>query len=394
MNILVFTAIYPSPEEFGIPADTKAIHYFAKEWKTQGHHVEVFYLYTRPIKKLRPQSCNQIFKSKIGRYVFEGVSVSLFERQLVKPHANRLLPFQMKEFQKEFEDWALQMRDSGFIPDLVTMHFPMSFYGLDLSAIKTALKTATFHMCDILDGNTCAKSEIIKYLTQFRNICSRNNLIRKVLNKDYGINSNVVYSGISDTLIADEHELKTWKCDKKDRMNIVYAGRLIPLKKVDVLIKAVKDLEFDYHVSIIGDGSEAENLKRLAEQLGISKRISFLGRMSREDTVSAMRKANVFVMVSKPETFGLVYLEAMAQGCIVIGSKGQGIDGVIDNGVNGFLVEPDDVHALSKTINKIYDLESNEYNGIAAKGHETAMHMTDSKMAKQYLSMMQNTNER
>ena len=43
MNILLFTTIYPGAEAFGIPSDTKTVHYFAKEWKKQGHHVEVIY---------------------------------------------------------------------------------------------------------------------------------------------------------------------------------------------------------------------------------------------------------------------------------------------------------------------------------------------------------------
>ena len=49
-----------------------------------------------------------------------------------------------------------------------------------------------------------------------------------------------------------------------------------------------------------------------------------------------MEESDVFAMVSSPETFGLVYIEAMAKGCVTIGSKGEGIDGVIVNNENGF----------------------------------------------------------
>ena len=59
-----------------------------------------------------------------------------------------------------------------------------------------------------------------------------------------------------------------------------------------------------------------------------------------------MKKSDVFVMPSAPETFGLVYLEAMASGCIVVGAKGWGIDGLIKNGFDGYLVEPRDIDAL------------------------------------------------
>ena len=60
-----------------------------------------------------------------------------------------------------------------------------------------------------------------------------------------------------------------------------------------------------------------------------------------------IRNADCFVMVSSREAFGLVYLEAMAKGCIVIGTKGQGIEGIVKHGENGFLCKARDVNELT-----------------------------------------------
>ena len=59
--------------------------------------------------------------------------------------------------------------------------------------------------------------------------------------------------------------------------------------------------------------------------------------MKREEVIRQMDNHDVFVMISRNETFGLVYLEAMARGCITIASRNEGFDGVIEHGVNGFL---------------------------------------------------------
>lgn len=63
-----------------------------------------------------------------------------------------------------------------------------------------------------------------------------------------------------------------------------------------------------------------------------------------------MKKSHCFVMVSKGEILGLVYLEAMASSCVAIGSIGEGIDGIIVDGENGCLCTPADLEALRITI--------------------------------------------
>lgn len=76
-------------------------------------------------------------------------------------------------------------------------------------------------------------------------------------------------------------------------------------------------------------------------------------RLTREQTLEEFRKAEVFVMISSPETLGLVYLEAMSQGCVAIGSRNEGIDGILVDGKNGYLVESGNAEELRARLDAI-----------------------------------------
>ena len=100
-----------------------------------------------------------------------------------------------------------------------------------------------------------------------------------------------------------------------------------------------------------------------------------------------MREADVFVMVSSPETFGLVYIEAMAQGCITIGSLNEGIDGIIENRKNGFLVSAADVNELTSCFKEIYSMGHEQKKNIITSAYRDASKMTDSCMAEAYFTL-------
>ena len=88
--------------------------------------------------------------------------------------------------------------------------------------------------------------------------------------------------------------------------------------------------------------------------------------------------------------FGLVYLEAMAKGCIVIGTKGQGIDGVIIDKVNGFLCEAKNIDELTEIFKRISSMPKEELKNISKNAIQTARQLTDEKAAKKYLDSVIN----
>ena len=93
-------------------------------------------------------------------------------------------------------------------------------------------------------------------------------------------------------------------------------------------------------------------------------------------------------MISEEETFGLVYLEAMSMGCITIASRNEGMEGIIEDGVNGFLCKAGDEHELSEIINRVNGMSIEELMCISNKARETAEKLTDEKVAQLYFNQL------
>jgi phosphatidylinositol alpha-1,6-mannosyltransferase len=117
------------------------------------------------------------------------------------------------------------------------------------------------------------------------------------------------------------------------------------LKGVDVVLRAMPEIlrrcpEARYVVS--GDGNDRATLERLAASLGIAGRVEFRGELTREELCGAYREADVFVLPSQTEGFGIVYLEAMFSGLPVVAARAGGAPNVVEDGVTGIVVAPED----------------------------------------------------
>ena len=161
-------------------------------------------------------------------------------------------------------------------------------------------------------------------------------------------------------------------------------------KCIDSAINGVDDAlkGTDYQYSIMGDGPEMQSLQRLIDKRGISEKVKLLGRLPREQVIENLKDADIFVLISEHETFGLVYLEAMLQGCITIAAWEGGVDGIIEDGINGFLCRQDDSEDLTDVIKRIVQLPQGKLQDISRKAQETALNYTDSKVAKRYLDII------
>ena len=136
------------------------------------------------------------------------------------------------------------------------------------------------------------------------------------------------------------------------KYDVLFCGRLIKEKNVELLIKAMKNLNPDMTCAIIGDGPEKKRLESLARVYGLEDRVEFLGFFNRhEDVLSYMKSSRLFVFPSIREGFGTAVLEANVCGLptIVIDSDHNASRYLIQDGVNGFVCK-NDAEALSKKI--------------------------------------------
>lgn len=139
---------------------------------------------------------------------------------------------------------------------------------------------------------------------------------------------------------------------------IVTAGNLTNTKGFDDLIRAMALLSpayDDVRLALVGDGPERSQLRSIARELHVKDRVVFYGKQPPERLFRLMAAGDAFVLPSWREGFGIVYLEAMALGRPVVGCRGQGISDVIEDGVNGLLVDLRNPDGLAMALRRLLD---------------------------------------
>jgi D-inositol-3-phosphate glycosyltransferase len=140
---------------------------------------------------------------------------------------------------------------------------------------------------------------------------------------------------------------------------VAFIGRIQPLKAPDVLLRAVAKLP-DIRVVIAGGPSGSglaapDSLVRMADELGISSRVTFLPPQSREALVNVYRAADIVAVPSYSESFGLVAVEAQACGTPVVAAAVGGLPVAVRDGVSGTLVDGHDAGDWSQAIGALFE---------------------------------------
>jgi len=143
---------------------------------------------------------------------------------------------------------------------------------------------------------------------------------------------------------------------------LLFVGRLERLKGVEVAIRALALLQGQQPETRLlvlgedasnGDESEMERLKAIASSLGVRDRVDFLGSVAHHELPYFYSAADVCVMPSYSESFGLVALEAQACGLPVVGFAASGLRSVVRDGVSGYLLETHDAETYADRIGRL-----------------------------------------
>jgi glycosyltransferase involved in cell wall biosynthesis len=138
--------------------------------------------------------------------------------------------------------------------------------------------------------------------------------------------------------------------------NMLFVGQVIRGKGVDLMLKALADLNGEWQATIVGEGGFLETCKQLAVKLGIADRVTFPGWVPHAELDAYYQSATMLVLPSRwPEPFGMVGIEAMARGRPVVAFANGGIPDWLDHGVTGLLVAPGDVTAMAAAIQSLLD---------------------------------------
>ncbi|MBR6162731.1 glycosyltransferase [bacterium] len=371
MKILFVTDLYKIDNN----SDSRALNDFTETWKAQGHEVFVI----RPNFLFNTLLRNKKI-SKEGEYLENGVKVL---------NLNFLTPFWFNVFDKLPKDFNLKNYD------VLISHMPSgALFSLRLTEKETIPYCISVHCSDIeVLSNplyflyfqqkllcACKKADVIS---------PRSFHLKTKIGKY--INDKKIFpalSGVKEEEILSEDELreKIRAFKNGEKLIITTVSGLIKRKNTDVILKALSKIkEFDFEFRIIGEGKEKNKLINLTKKLNLEEKVKFLGKIPHSEVLEKLRESNIFVLLSQRETLGLSYLEATAKGNIVICTKDDGIDGLIENNKNGFSLEPAPDKLAEKLI-EVYNFDEEKIADLLINTRKTALENTSWQACERYLN--------
>lgn len=143
------------------------------------------------------------------------------------------------------------------------------------------------------------------------------------------------------------------------RAELISVSNLHEGKGIDVNLDALARLAgrglTGWRYRVVGDGDQRSALEAKARALGLAQSVEFLGARPHDEVYALLSEADVFVLPSYREAFGIAYVEAMALGLLAIGVHGQGPEAFLRDGETGFLVPPRDAEALARCLQKVFE---------------------------------------
>lgn len=143
--------------------------------------------------------------------------------------------------------------------------------------------------------------------------------------------------------------------------HLIFIGRIDHSKGVDILIEAfrmVHQRHSKFKLTIVGSGSFKSELENLVDEYGLNGHCEFLGSVPNNEVPKYFESAHLALVPSRYEAFGIVAIEALMTGTPVVASRTGGLAEIIRDGIDGFLVEPENPVALAEAILKVFEDES------------------------------------
>jgi len=252
-----------------------------------------------------------------------------------------------------------------FSLDIVHAHYAVphataAFLSKQVLASKLASRAprvvTTLHGTDItLVGNDPSYSEIVAFsIDQSDLVTAVSKSLRASTYEQLGVTRDIVV--IPNFLDCDIHrrqgvrDLRTRYVGKdEDAKVVIHISNFRPVKRIDAVMGVFNRIrqKVNAHLLLVGDGPELGTAYRLAREFGIAPLVHSLG--AQEEVVRLLSIADLFVLPSAQESFGLAALEAMACEVPVVASRVGGLPEVIEHGVSGFLHPPEALDEMAES---------------------------------------------
>jgi glycosyltransferase involved in cell wall biosynthesis len=270
-----------------------ALHSYVRHWR---HHADVLVVRPKYLSLRSPRSWRS-WRLSGQCYCHDGVAAVAF------PFINRML---LAKF--SIHAVVAYLRRHDFLPDVVVTHMvPNLRWGAIIAQKFGARLVVGIHGSDVYrwnrhSGRIAAQADLVAF---------RSPAIERQFTATYGtslVRRRVLApSGIDRALIIGPGD-RAWRSASNRPFTFVVAARLLKLKNIDCTLAALAGMrDRSWRLLIAGEGPEGPRLRALSEHLGLADRITFLGRLPHHQVLALFDQAEVLVMVSAPETFGLAY---------------------------------------------------------------------------------------
>lgn len=355
MKVLILSHMYPryKEDQFGV-----FVHEQALELKRQGMDVKVIsplpytpFLLSCFSKKYRGYYQQKQYQILDGIAVYYPRYVTFPKNIRFEQTGQSMIKGISKIVGKLDRDWGI---------DLIHSHaaLPSGFAGLFFKRQLNVPLFLTIHGDDFQNKiylNDKVKHKIRETLEGSDGIILVSTKLRAIQLREFpslSIDQTcVIANGINSDFLKPVQ-----KNDNNREIVILSVSNLIEQKGVQINLKAIAQLidkHPDLKYQIVGDGSFRAELEKLTRSLKLTNHVEFTGKVPRNLIKEYMDQCDIFSMPSWNEAFGIVYAEAMARGKPVIGSIGEGIEDVITDNHNGFLVKSQNVDALVPVLDKL-----------------------------------------
>lgn len=368
MKILFITDLYPvKNNEKTTP---RTLSNFVEDWRTSGHEVDV----------IKPNFILNSFLRKKPFYKegnYDGVL-----------NLNFWTPFwgKIKAPKKHYDIVIAHMPSGILYADKLNLPFIAGIHSSDLAILTSPLYR--FHF----------KKRMEKALENAKAIACRSFVLKDKFLKLYPQFENKTFtapSGVDEKIIQSSgflHKLNNSagnaisgqaRNDEKfaaSPLKVLTCGNYKKRKNIEKVLEAVYGLD-GFELTVIGEGTDSVKLRKLNPDA------VFKGWQPHEKVLEQMRKCDIFILPSMGETFGMVYLEAMASGCVTICTKGDGIDGIIKNNENGFTVNPDKSE-IKNLLQHIKNMDDDSLKLLLQNSFQTVNQYTRKACAENYLQQI------
>lgn len=389
MKILFITDLYPVKQDEKITPRT--LLDFVESWRSAGHEVDV----------IKPNFILNSFLRRKPFYkqgIYNGVTNLNYWTPFWFDVKKKACPFHFTSLenstgnaiadQARNDETSLNSRliqPSSY--NLVIAHMPSGILFADKLGVPFI---AGIHSSDLTVLTSPVykfhfKKRMEKALKNAKAIACRSFVLKEKFLKlypQYKAKTFTAPSGINERVIAPSPltPLQQGAREQSPSLKILTCANYKKRKNIEKVLSALNGLD-GFELTVIGDGTDRESLRKLNPDA------VFKGYQPREKVLEIMKESDIFILPSEGETFGMVYLEAMASGCITICKTDDGIDGIIKNNENGFTVEPD-IYDIRRLLIRIKNMDNNSLKLLLENSFSTVSRYTAGACAENYLQQI------